>query len=90
MTIGSIKIGFWLDREYFLDRMNLTQLTAAYFQYYAIVAYLAVAVVTGGWVAVSLANGSANPLGVALAVIATLLIYPAVWYVLHRYILHRC
>lgn len=88
MTIGSIKIGFWHDREFFLDRMNLAQLTAAYFQYYAIAAYIAVALITGGWVVWALAEGAASFIGVGASVFATILIYPAVWYVLHRYVLH--
>ncbi len=88
MTLGAFKLGFWSDKDYFLDRMNLAQLTAAYFQYYAIAAYLAVTVATAVWVVLGLAAGVADPLGVAAAIAATLLIYPAVWYVLHRYILH--
>jgi sterol desaturase/sphingolipid hydroxylase (fatty acid hydroxylase superfamily) len=88
MTQPAFKIGFWSDKEYFLDRMNLAQLTAAYFQYYAIAAYFAVALVTGIAVVVGLANGEASVAGVAAAVIATIVVYPAVWYVLHRYVLH--
>lgn len=88
MTLGTIKIGFWSDKDYFLDRMNLQQLMAAYFQYYAIAAYFALAAVTGVWVALGLASGAASAVGIAPAVAATLVIYPLVWFVLHRYILH--
>lgn len=88
MSTGSFKIGFWSDKEYFLDRMNLAELAAAYFQYYAIAAYIGVALVTGATVLWALAAGTASFWSVLAAVVATILIYPAVWYVLHRYILH--
>lgn len=83
-----MKIGFWSDREYHLDRMNLSQLAAAYFQYYAIAAYFAMALVTGSYTVWAWANGQASFTGLAASVLATVLIYPLVWYVLHRWILH--
>ena len=82
------KIGFWTDREYHLDRMGLTELTAAYFQYYAIAAYIVVALVSGGIAITAIAQGVSSPLSIAASVAATFFIYPVVWYVLHRYILH--
>ncbi|MDX2224365.1 MAG: sterol desaturase family protein [Rhodospirillaceae bacterium] len=88
MQFGPLKIGFWSDKDYFLDRMNLRQLTAAYFQYYAIAAYILVALATGAAVVWALAAGQASWLGVGAAVASTVLIYPVVWYVLHRYVLH--
>ena len=83
-----LKIGFWSDKEYHLDRMNLRQLTVAYFQYYAIVAYIAVALGTGGYVVWQIAEGRSALMRVVVSVVATVLIYPIVWYGLHRYILH--
>src|SRR5687767_7199181 len=88
MTERVFKIGFWSDKEYSLDRMNLSQLAAAYFQYYAIAAYFVLALVTGVAVGVGFAKGEASATGVAAAVIATLVIYPLVWFLLHRYVLH--
>jgi len=84
----ALKIGFWSDREYHLDRMNLRELAAAYFQYYAIAAYFALAAVTGSYALWALAQGQVTWNGLALALIATVLIYPLVWYVLHRWVLH--
>lgn len=84
----ALKIGFWSDREYHLDRMNLRQLAAAYFQYYAIAAYFALAAATATYALWALAQGHATALGLASAVLATVLIYPLVWYVLHRWVLH--
>ena len=40
MSEAPFKFGFWSDKEYHLDRMNLAGLTRAYFQYYAIAAYI--------------------------------------------------
>jgi sterol desaturase/sphingolipid hydroxylase (fatty acid hydroxylase superfamily) len=85
---GSFTFGFWSEKEYFLDRMNLRELTAAYFQYYAIAAYIVVSLVTGGIVLWALATGAATWWGVLASIAATVIIYPAVWYVLHRYVLH--
>ena len=42
-----MSIGFWSDKEYHLDRMDLRDLSAAYFQYYAIAAYFVVAILSG-------------------------------------------
>jgi sterol desaturase/sphingolipid hydroxylase (fatty acid hydroxylase superfamily) len=88
MAAGSFTLGFWSDKEYFLDRMNLRELAAAYFQYYAIAVYVAVSVATGAIVIRALIQGEAGWIGVGAAVVATILIYPAVWYALHRYVLH--
>jgi len=84
----ALKIGFWSDREYHLDRMNLGDLMVAYFQYYAIAAYLALAFITATYSGLAYANGKAQLSSLGLSVVATLLIYPLVWYVLHRWILH--
>ncbi len=81
-------IGFWSDREYHLDRMDLPGLAAAYFQYYAIAAYIAVALLAGGAALSGVAAGTAPVLPVAASMLATFFIYPVVWYVLHRFILH--
>jgi sterol desaturase/sphingolipid hydroxylase (fatty acid hydroxylase superfamily) len=75
--------GIW-NRDHYLDRMTLKELTVAYFQYYAIQAYLLLAVVSIGiaiWNPPSLLAGAAAALFAILA-------YPLVWYLLHRYVLH--
>jgi sterol desaturase/sphingolipid hydroxylase (fatty acid hydroxylase superfamily) len=83
-----LKIGFWSDRDYHLDRMNLRELAAAYFQYYAIAAYIGVAALAGGVVIARIVRGEAEWLAVVAACIATVFIYPVVWYLLHRFVLH--
>ncbi len=83
VTSLSIKPGFW-RREHHLDRMTLRQLVIAYFQYPAVIAYLTLAAVSAGvW-----AWRPAAPLPTIGAVLAAILLYPLVWYTLHRWVLH--
>ncbi len=88
MSTPAFKIGFWTDKEFHLDRMNLRELTVAYFQYYAIVAYIAVALVSAGLALSAVLEGRAPLLGVLASVVVAFFLYPVVWYVLHRYVLH--
>ena len=75
---------FWKTRTHNLDRMSMDQLVRAYFSYPAIQAYLALAAIslalTVYWATVLW------PLGVA--VLLAVFIYPLVWYLLHRFVLH--
>lgn len=84
----AFKIGFWSDRDYHLDRMNLGELAAAYFQYYAIAAYLALALISGTYAGWAWVGDLATGFGLAASIVATALIYPLVWYALHRLVLH--
>src|SRR3546814_13170097 len=72
------------SRSHYLDRMNLRDLVAAYFQYYAIQAYLLLAVAAAG-LAVWKPSGAVQNVA---AVVAAVVLYPLVWYVLHRWVLH--
>jgi sterol desaturase/sphingolipid hydroxylase (fatty acid hydroxylase superfamily) len=79
----SVRPSFW-RREHHLDKMTLKELVVAYFQYPAIIAYLLLAAAAIGafaWRPAPLA-----PTLIAIAV-ATF-IYPLVWYLLHRWVLH--
>ncbi len=77
------RVGMW-NKSHYLDKMDLRGLVKAYFQYYAIQAYLLLAAISIG-VAVMYPPTALQAIGtVALAVIA----YPLVWYVLHRFVLH--
>ena len=74
---------FW-NRTHHLDKMNLKELVVAYFQYPAIIAYILLALAAIGFYAWTPA-----PLVPTLAaVIVSALIYPLVWYILHRWVLH--
>lgn len=80
---ASAKPAFW-RRAHHLDRMTLKELVVAYFQYPAIIAYLALAVA-----AIGLAAWRPSPvLATAATVVISVLVYPLVWYCLHRWVLH--
>ncbi|GAB4137661.1 MAG: sterol desaturase family protein [Sphingomonadales bacterium] len=78
------KLGFWSNKSHYLNKMTLRQLVVAYFQYYAIQAYLLLAVV-GIYVAITHATAWLPNL---IAVVLAVMIYPLAWYVLHRWVLH--
>ncbi len=74
----------WKGRSFDLGRMSLRELTVAYFTYYAIQAYLAlgvVATVLALWLATS-------ALAIVASVVSAIVLYPVVWYLLHRFVLH--
>ena len=75
--------GIW-NRNHFLDRMSLKELVVAYFQYYSIQAYLLLATIS---IAIAIWNPPTLAQGI-LAWVAATVIYPLVWYILHRWVLH--
>lgn len=81
-AIGA-KPGFW-NKSHHLDRMTFKELVVAYFQYPAIIAYLAIAAI-----AIGLAVWKpASPVQTLASVAVASLLYPFVWYMLHRFVLH--
>lgn len=74
---------FW-EQDYRLDRMGLKELWVAYFMHHTIQVYLllAAASIIGVFY---LAEDVTGPLAAAAV---ALLLYPFVWYGLHRYVLH--
>jgi len=75
--------GIW-QRSHYLDRMTLKELWIAYFQYPAIIAYISLAVIgIGLWFAYP-----ASAVQTVLAAGVIVLLYPLVWYALHRWVLH--
>jgi sterol desaturase/sphingolipid hydroxylase (fatty acid hydroxylase superfamily) len=76
-------MGFW-DRTHNLDRMTLPELVRAYFVYPAILAYLLLAVVAFGL----MLRWAASPWPLVVAGALAVLVYPLVWYLLHRFVLH--
>ncbi len=83
MKAASNKSSFW-NRSHYLNRMTLRELVVAYFQYYAIQAYLVLAAIAGWYAWQHVDNVPRALIGVAFAIIA----YPAIWYALHRWVLH--
>src|SRR3546814_8569490 len=64
--------------------MTLRDLVVAYFQYPALIAYLALAAVAAAvWV-----YNPAPTVPTIAAIVISILIYPLVWYALHRWVLH--
>jgi sterol desaturase/sphingolipid hydroxylase (fatty acid hydroxylase superfamily) len=79
----SMRPGFW-RRSHHLDKMTLRELVIAYVQYPAIIAYSLLALVMVGLYV----QHPARPVPTIISVVAAVLIYPLVWYVLHRWVLH--
>ena len=75
---------FWKSRKYHLEDMTLRELAIAYTQYPAIQAYFAIACI--GLVYLSMNEGWSILLGITVVVVA--MVYPLVWYGLHRFLLH--
>lgn len=69
-----------------LGRMTFRELIPAYFTYPAVIVYLLLSAV---FIAGALYLGAlSQPLRTAVAFASAILMYPVVWYVLHRWILH--
>ena len=82
-SVAETRPGIW-KRSHYLNKMTLRELVVAYFQYYTIQTYLVIAAVAIGvaiWQPTTIVRG-------AVAVGFVVLVYPLVWYVLHRYVLH--
>ena len=79
----TIRPSFW-RREHHLDKMTLRELVVAYFQYPAIIAYLALSAAAAAFYAARPAPLAPTLVAIGVAT----LIYPFVWYMLHRFVLH--
>jgi sterol desaturase/sphingolipid hydroxylase (fatty acid hydroxylase superfamily) len=74
----------WSGRKYFLDKMTLRELVLAYATYPAIQVYVLLSI---AGIALTVYWGGSLPALLA-AVAATVAIYPMIWYLLHRFVLH--
>jgi len=79
-----MKAPTWKGRSFDLGKMSMNDLIKAYFTFYAIQAYIALAVVAIITASV-LATGWIGPVIAAAAIV---IVYPVVWYLLHRFVLH--
>lgn len=77
---------FWRDRKYHLDRMTLPELWIAYFQYAAIQAYILLLILSLFFLRRWGAPQDGWMLGLIVGIV--FLVYPLVWYLLHRFMLH--
>lgn len=78
------RYGFWNNQKYSLEKMTLRDLAGAYFRYYAIDAYIAIGVVSGIFAYIHATSFWALVAAIAISLVS----YPLIWYVLHRYVLH--
>ncbi|MEL6378609.1 MAG: sterol desaturase family protein [Pseudomonadota bacterium] len=87
MRLNELFIGYkaWKQEEYLLNRMSLADLRRAYITYPGIQVYLALIVLTLTGALFTLGS----PLRFVLAMGASVVLYPAIWYVLHRWVLHN-
>lgn len=74
----------WYGRKYFLDKMTLRELVWAYVTYPAIQVYALLFVVSTG---LAVCWGE-RLLPLAVSAVAAVVVYPLVWYLLHRFVLH--
>ena len=74
---------FW-TRTHNLSRMTLRELVPAYFSYPAIQTYIALAAISIAFAAYL----ATDVLRLSLAVLLAVVVYPFVWYLLHRFVLH--
>lgn len=80
---ATVRPGIW-NRSHCLDKMTFKELAVAYFQYPAIIAYLALSVVCCGiyvW-------QPATVMQTVTSIVVAIMFYPLTWYVLHRWVLH--
>lgn len=79
-----MQFGFWKNRKHNLARMDLKDLLVAYATYPAVLIYSLCAII-----ALALAfTLPYSPHSLAFAGIVTIFVYPLVWYLLHRFVLH--
>ncbi len=83
MKTQTLRPSFW-RREHHLDKMTFRELVIAYAQYPAIIAYVLLSIAS---IAV-FAWRPAPLVPTLIAVAVSALIYPLVWYMLHRWVLH--
>lgn len=79
----SARPGIW-NRSHYLDKMSFKELVVAYFQYPAIIAYLALTALCIG----IYAYNPAPALQTAACLVFAVAFYPLAWYSLHRWVLH--
>ena len=80
---------FWRERTHHLDRMTLRELIIAYFQYPAVLAYILLFIVSSYFVVTPWSGEIIHHWSLLfLAAVTAILVYPVIWYLLHRFVLH--
>ncbi len=75
----------WKEEEYLLSRMDLNDLRRAYITYPGIQVYFVLTIIA----AVIALGTMTSPLRLLIACAASVFLYPAIWYFLHRFVLHN-
>lgn len=75
---------FWASKKYHLEDMTFSELVKAYIQYPAIQVYFIIALVA----AITISMQGLWSLVHALIAVIVAFIYPLIWYLLHRFVLH--
>lgn len=75
---------FWESKKYHLEDMTFPELIKAYLQYPAIQVYFLIAVAGMAYIAIQ----DLWSLMHMVVVLLVVFIYPLIWYLLHRYVLH--
>jgi sterol desaturase/sphingolipid hydroxylase (fatty acid hydroxylase superfamily) len=75
----------WRGRSYDLGKMDLRELVRVFATYPAVLVY---GVLTLAAVVLAAVRYDGDGVGLALSVVLALLVYPFVWYGLHRFVLH--
>ncbi len=83
----SLFVGYkaWKEEEYLLNRMSLADLRRAYITYPGIQVYLVLLTLT----LIGALSTMNSPLRLVIAMTASVVLYPAIWYILHRFVLHN-
>jgi hypothetical protein len=84
-----VRFGFWAGSKYNLARMSMRDLVYAYFTHYAVAAYFILSVACLVLAVAWMPAWAAGDIALVVASgIAAMIVYPAVWYGLHRWVLH--
>ena len=75
---------FWASKKYHLEDMTFSELVKAYIQYPAIQVYFMIALVA----AITISMQGLWSVAHALIAVIVAFIYPLIWYLLHRFVLH--
>lgn len=79
-----MKLRFWKNQTHNLARMDLKDLILAFATYPAVLVYVLLAVLT----VLFIARSDVTLAALVISAGATIFVYPLVWYLLHRFVLH--
>ena len=75
---------FWVGKKYHLEDMQFSELVKAYVQYPAIQVYFFIGIAAISYITVQ----AKWAISYAIIALIVIIIYPLIWYLLHRFVLH--